>query len=293
MVKTTPTTQPAAPILSPDAVKNGIKLLKRRISEIEALEPQQIDRNHCPELVAIEADTGQTLAQIFGQDTEDYKRYRAAAHWNRGPYSYADNVPSEVIHRALRKSKDHALALLNSAIRALEERSELFAPAALSSALDNVPAYPTPSASNKIFVVHGHDNGAKHAVARFIEQLGFDPVILHEQPNQGRTIIEKVEEYADVGFAVVLLTADDHGAAIGEDLRPRARQNVILELGYFLGRLGRNRVCAIMHEKIEEPSDFTGVVYVPFDDHNGWYMKLAVELKAAGYSVDLNKVMLN
>ena len=94
--------------------------------------------------------------------------------------------------------------------------------------------------SNKIFIVHGHDNGAKSEVARFLEKIGFEAIILHEQANQGKTIIEKIDAYGNVGFAVVLLTPDDEGCARGGSLLPRARQNVILELGYFIGRLGRD-----------------------------------------------------
>jgi predicted nucleotide-binding protein len=96
--------------------------------------------------------------------------------------------------------------------------------------------------SRKIFIVHGHDNEAKVEVARFLERVGFEAIILHEQANRGRTIIEKVEMHSDVGFAVVLLTPDDEGGKRGNSTRPRARQNVVLELGYFIGRLGRDRV---------------------------------------------------
>jgi hypothetical protein len=99
--------------------------------------------------------------------------------------------------------------------------------------------------SKRVFVVHGHDDGAKEAVARYLERLGLEAIILHEKPNEGRTVIEKVEAFSDVGFAVVLLTPDDLGAAKEDatSLKARARQNVVLELGYFLGKLKRSRVC--------------------------------------------------
>ena len=99
--------------------------------------------------------------------------------------------------------------------------------------------------SNRTFIVHGHDGEARETVARFLEGIGYIPVILHEQPNMGRTIIEKVEANSDVGFAIVLLTPDDEGCVKGGKPEPRARQNVLFELGYFLGRLGRDRVCAL------------------------------------------------
>jgi hypothetical protein len=137
--------------------------------------------------------------------------------------------------------------------------------------------------SKKVFVVHGHDDAAKETVARFIERLGLEAIVLHEQPNASRTIIEKFEQYADVGFAVVLLTPDDVGAAKKDsaNLRPRARQNVILELGYFLGKLKRSRVCALYKTGVDIPSDFNGVLWVELDDNGAWRMRLAQELSNA------------
>ncbi len=145
--------------------------------------------------------------------------------------------------------------------------------------------------SNKVFVVHGHDEAAKQAVARYLERLGLTPIVLHEQPNQGSTIIEKFESHADVGFAVVLLTPDDMGAPAKEAPRPRARQNVIFELGFFIGRLGRERVCALVKGDVETPSDYDGVAYTKFDDAGGWRMKFVQELKAAGFDVDANRAL--
>lgn len=141
----------------------------------------------------------------------------------------------------------------------------------------------------RVFIVHGHDGEAREAVSRFLELLQFEVVILHEQANRGRTIIEKFEEHADVGFAIVLLTPDDLGAAVlNETMQPRARQNVVLELGYFLGKLGRERVVALRRGDVEIPSDILGVVYTPFDDAGAWKQLIARELKAADYEIDLN-----
>jgi hypothetical protein len=147
--------------------------------------------------------------------------------------------------------------------------------------------------SNRVFIVHGHDGEAREAVARFLEKIGFEAVILHEQANMGRTIIEKVEGNSDVGFAVVLLTPDDLGKAKDAiDLEPRVRQNVLLELGYFIGLLGRARVCALKRGAVDIPSDFGGVVWQLMDDAGGWKSSLGRELSAAGYSIDWNKVMI-
>lgn len=144
---------------------------------------------------------------------------------------------------------------------------------------------------NDVFIVHGHDEALKESVARFIEKLDLKAIILHEQPNKGRTVIEKFEDYSNVGFAVVLLTPDDVGCKNGaKDFEERARQNVILELGYFIGKLKRNRVCVLYKKNVERPSDISGVVYVPVNSNDNWKLKLAKEIKEAGIDVDLNKI---
>ena len=146
----------------------------------------------------------------------------------------------------------------------------------------------------KVFIVHGHNNEVKESVARFIEKLQLEAIILHEQPNKGRTIIEKFVEYSDVSFAVILLTADDVGAKKSDSdikLIPRARQNVILELGYFLGRLGREKVFVLYENGVEIPSDYQGVIFEQLDNKNNWKFSLAKELKEAEFEIDLNKVL--
>ena len=145
-------------------------------------------------------------------------------------------------------------------------------------------------AGRRVFLVHGKDEELKQTVARFLEKLKLDPIILHEQANQGRTLIEKFEAHSDVGFAVVLLTPDDVGHPVGDPAKaaPRARQNVVFELGYFFGRIGRGKVCAMYRAGVEMPTDVHGVAYVPVDDLQAWMTLLAREIKAAGVDIDLN-----
>jgi predicted nucleotide-binding protein len=147
--------------------------------------------------------------------------------------------------------------------------------------------------ANRVFLVHGHDTGTKETTARFIERLGLAPIILHEQANEGRTIIEKFEAYGEVGFAIVLMTPDDVGASVNEQnkLLGRARQNVILELGYFTGRLGRRKVCALFKPGIEIPSDFHGVLFLELDEPGAWKTKLANELRKAGMEIDVQALL--
>ena len=165
--------------------------------------------------------------------------------------------------------------------------------------------------SNEIFIVHGRDEEMKLAVANTLWTLDLDPIILHEKPDKGRTIIEKFEDYSNVSFATVLLSPDD--IALSKDelfkllqdddtINPieellkransRARQNVIFELGFFVGKLGRDHV-AVIHretENFEMLSDYTGIVYIKYEKDGGWRYKLGRELRHCGYDVDLAKL---
>lgn len=145
---------------------------------------------------------------------------------------------------------------------------------------------------SKVFIVHGHNNEAKLEVARFIEKIGFTPIILHEQVSGSKTIIEKIEAYSDVGFGVVIYTPCDVGAKNSEpfNLQGRARQNVVFEHGYLIGKLGRSNVCPLVKGNVETPSDISGIVYTSMDSGN-WQLELAKELRASGYPIDMNKVI--
>jgi predicted nucleotide-binding protein len=145
----------------------------------------------------------------------------------------------------------------------------------------------------RVFVVHGESVALRESVARMIERLGLEPIILQEQADRGNTIIEKFIEHADVAFAVILLTGDDQGgskALMCENYQLRARQNVIFELGYFVAKLGRDRVCALYEEGVEVPSDYSGVLYIKADAAGAWQLQLAGEFAASGLSVDLNRL---
>lgn len=151
----------------------------------------------------------------------------------------------------------------------------------------------TKSLSKKeVFIVHGHDNEAKMKAARFVEKLGFNPIILHEQASSGKTIIEKIETYSDVGFGIVLYTPCDIGSVNKEnpELKNRARQNVVFEHGFLIGKIGRQNVCALVKSEIETPNDISGVVYITMGSTDGWQYQLAKEMKKAGYDVDMNKL---
>jgi len=140
--------------------------------------------------------------------------------------------------------------------------------------------------ASQVFIVHGHDEIAKLDVANFVSRLGLEPIILHMQASLSMTIIEKIEHYSNVGFGIVLYTPCDIGSKAGELTgKYRARQNVVFEHGYLIGKLGRPRVTAIIKGDVEAPNDISGVVYVPMDTNGDWQDQLKIELRGAGYQI--------
>jgi predicted nucleotide-binding protein len=296
--------KPEAPKLTIKQTRRRIERLRDCIRDLEALDLQKVQRRFVnPEVTALEAAIKGALAAAFGDGTSAFDRYKRAASIDDGTMiarsGQTGGGRDEIDHEAreaqearryIANGKDRSIGLLRTAIQALEhniadlEQSEQRFGTSAAASAKGAP-------SRKVFVVHGHDDGAREAVARFLEQIGFEAIILHEQASQGRTVIEKVEAHGEVGFAVVLLTPDYEGCKKGETLKSRARQNVVLELGYFVGRLGRDRVCAMTRGDVEIPSDFGGVVYEPFDVAGGWRQALGRELQAAGFDVDWNNVM--
>ena len=157
------------------------------------------------------------------------------------------------------------------------------------SETDSIDATPTQSISfSKIFIVHGHDGELKESIARIIERQDIEAIILSEQANRGRTIIEKIEDNSDVSSAICLFTADDIGKEKTEtEEKLRARQNVVFETGYFIGKLGRGNIVILADNDVEIPSDLFGVVYT---NTSNWKVELLKELAAIGYVIDFSKL---
>lgn len=159
----------------------------------------------------------------------------------------------------------------------------------LAQSLQSSSKPPIARNKRKVFIVHGRDNAAKQEIARFIEQLGLEAIILHEQANAGMTIIEKIEHYSnDADFALILYTPCDKGRGSHESHLPpkdRARQNVVFEHGYLMAKLGRENVCSLVKGNIEKPNDISGVVYTPLDDLGAWKTEVARELQSCDYKI--------
>ena len=257
---------------------DGIRLLNQQIQRAEEL---LASRPIAPDaLSSWELLTRNFLTKAFGNlspnvsAVTDIGKY-GAFPMNAGP-DWWEN------HNA--KSLQTKVSCLRGLVELLD--------AELSLSGESAPPLDVPTQlSRRVFLVHGHHDGLLHEVARYLERLNLAPIILREQPSSGRTIIEKFVDFSDVGYAVVLLTPDDRGGTIKatfEQQRPRARQNVMLELGYFLGKLSRNRVTALHMGDVEIPSDYSGVAFVGIDDRGAWRLELARELKASGLDIDMN-----
>lgn len=231
-----------------------------------------------------ERDAKIAMRNFYGASSEEYSRFNRI---DFTPRQYYHGQPNSEFVDAFNQGMEEARLFLIS-------RKDDWN---VSTSSTVTQAVGLPKSSKLVFVVHGHNHGIKETVARFLTKLGLVPIILHEQPDQGRTVIEKFEKHADVSFAVAIFSADDLGASRSEisdkkpleqSLHPRARQNVVFEFGYFVGALGRKNVVAIVESGVETMSDYSGVLYIPFDAEDGWRLKLVKELKAAGLDVDAN-----
>lgn len=169
----------------------------------------------------------------------------------------------------------------------VRERLDLY-----ESAEDALPPASSGESPGVIFLVHGQELAAREQVRRFVERAtGIDVVVLDEQANEGEDLLGKLLAHAlRAAFAIVLFTGDDVGGKNVDQLKPRARQNVVLELGLFLGLLGRSKVAVLYRIGVELPSDFVGVGYIPFDG-DGWQMRLVKELRAADIPASIDKTL--
>lgn len=234
--------------------------------------------------------TQEVIEKTFGSRSEHVNSFANAGQitvvgaWGSRPTDW---------NKVYRDELTAKVAVIESLVDALDFQLSMSTSSTTGAVSDPAAEVPKAVATKEVFIVHGHDEATKAKVARFLEHLGLVPVILHEQPDCGQTIIEKLERHAlGVAFAVVLLTPDDVGAAkqSATTLFARARQNVILEMGYFISKLGRSKVCPLYSKGVELPSDLFGVIYTPLEEHDAWQLKLARELKAAGLDVDMNRL---
>ena len=257
----------------------GDEIFNRQITTSEAFNKNREDFSDWNDY------NSEYLKHAFNKEHNEYKeRYDDADTFSFGFFG-GQTSPAE----ELEKFKDKVNNKLDN-LKKLRAKTDLLK----STTREKYPRAEKVVALNKsqVFIVHGHDETAKTKTARFIEKLGLKPIILHEQASGSKTVIEKIEAYSNVGFGIVLYTACDIGAKAEENpkLKSRARQNVVFEHGFLIGKIGRENVCALVKGEIETPNDISGVVYVKMDDEDAWHLKIARELRNSGYEIDMNKL---
>jgi len=226
------------------------------------------------------------LKRLFGTDelAIEYSGWVGAFVIGRTPPSFSEKVTE---HFEEVQARIHRLD-------SIVERLELFADDSNVSVVEPAKDARAVDKSNKVFVVHGRDDAAKANLEVFLREIGLDPIVLHRQADEGLTIIEKFEKHADVGYVFVLLTPDECAYLASEEKLPeaqrrvelRARPNVIFEFGYFVGRLGRKRVCCLYTGEVSLPSDIQGLIYKRFvSSIEEVAYGIIKDLKAAGYQV--------
>ena len=259
----------------------AIERLRKSLDKISELEQK---KRGSSDFNKWHRNTEVAIAHTFGEESRHVSEFRAIHYV---PFFVGD-VRAQEYQSAYLNGLKSAKSLLESMVEEINDYWQ--------EEIKDTPSpdqEDPPTATRDVFVVHGRDDGTRETVARFLQKLEFRPIILHEQPSQGRTIIEKFERHVQAAFAIALLMPDDVGALASKasDLKSRARQNVVFEFGYFIGLLGRERVCAIVGNGVEVPSDYDGVVYIKLDDAGAWKMELVREMKAAGLDVDANRAL--
>ena len=264
---------------------NSYEKLKRVCEEVDPLLAKCVTAES-PEFKAWQVKAENILTKCYGMESRELYRFRNIIFYPR--YAYATqsdevNLCAEGLKEAkayfevyLEEIEDNCAENVSSDISGISGEAKF------------VKEKVNSTRKRKVFIVHGHNEALKQEVARMVEKQGLEAIILSEQANRGKTIIEKFEEHSDVGATICLFTGDDYGKAkdaTSENLR--ARQNVVFEAGYFMGKLGRENVVLIANPDIEIPSDLKGVVYT---NEKSWQIDVLKELKAIGYAIDLNKL---
>lgn len=290
-----PTQPPPALVpahLTHEKMRTGIERLRLRIAELEAFNVGSITQRDDPAVLALEKAIEETLQRVFGAGTIEQQRYSGAARLHQQAAGIVvsrgggrpSGPPPAQIQGEFTRFKTQSIALLGAAIKGLEEDVQNPSAPVTSPAEHKVP-------TRKVFIVHGRDEASKNEVALFLRTIGLEPIILHTRPHRGRHLLLKFQEESEgATFAVVLITPDDEGALVGGTPRKRARQNVVFELGFFIGKLGAPNVAALVKGDVERPSDFDGIGYIDFDPNNKWKTLLAREMHEAGIPFDASKV---
>lgn len=246
---------------------DAIELLGRQIDRVESF---RRSARFSSDFVKWKRDTEIAIGQVFGQDSGHLMDFRGVKYSSSFSYRSHDEYETKS-NDQFQQGLSDACAILASMRDEIQDYWRDDMRAVPSAGIARGGACPVKPVTREVFIVHGHDHGLKDTVARFLEKLELKPIILHEQPNRGRTIIEKFQDHASVPFAVALFTGDDLGGIASDvkaldDLKPRARQNVVFEFGYFVGSIPQGHCVALVERGVELPSDWAGVLYIQVDE---------------------------
>lgn len=267
-----------------ERIQRGLEIKQTQINSREALE---VARNVCGKWSSFNAEL---LRRIFstGELEEEYSAWFGFAVGSTREPSLGEKIAD------LNKDIDQKIHRLDSIIERLELVPQKNASASLGVGEEEQARIP--AKTKKVFVVHGHDEIAKTNLEVFLHEIGLEPVVLHRQADEGQTIIEKFEKHSDVGYAFILLTPDEIAYPRADEAKEdrsrqkefRARPNVIFEFGYFVGKLGRSKVCCLYTGDVSLPSDVNGMIYKKFTKGiDDVAFSIIKDLKASGYAIAL------
>jgi len=292
VVRKSSTTQPPKPPLElsvsrdeaktrlQDRIEKGMELKKKQAANHQDFEALQHDYSKW------DSFNSELIKRLFTSDelADEYDWWGAMA-----VSMYEPSLGEKIAD--VYKGIDEKIHRIDSII----ERLELIPlNAAHQSPAESRKESPPQSRSKKVFVVHGRDEAAKTNLEVFLLEIGLEPIVLHRQADEGLTIIEKFEKHSDVGYAFVLLTPDEVAYLSPEESKPdadrhkefRARPNVIFEFGYFVGKLGRSRVCCLYSGNVSLPSDVSGMIYKKYEKSiEEVAYGIIKDLKASGYAI--------
>ena len=263
-----------------DRINQGMELKQRQVGTREALDEFSNSYDKWDRF------NSELLRRIFTTD-EAAKEYD---YWGVGIISLREPALGERIADVYKDidKKTHRLDSIVERLELIPLSSQIAPtePVRLSSILPK---------TKKVFVVHGHDEIAKTGLEVFLHEIGLEPIVLHRQADVGLTVIEKFEKHSDVGYAFILLTPDEVAYLASDETKAdaerkkelRARPNVIFEFGYFIGKLGRSKVCCLYTGAVSLPSDVNGMIYKRYDKSiEEVAYSVIKDLKASGYEVD-------
>jgi Predicted nucleotide-binding protein containing TIR-like domain len=299
----------------------GAAKLRHRIAELEVFHPDQVENRNDPAITKLSKAIEETLVEIFGADTEEYRQYSAAKAIDTAPYMLG-GTPIGLVRHGLEQGKAAAIALLQQAAAALEQRIGASPPAPPPVAPKPVTPEPAPvvappppaaappplakpaapplmpaaapapvaATASSLLVVHSAGDAAGEEVAQFLGKTELGKVARYESAASGPTDVEALERHAAIGFVVVVMPPEE--AASGSSIlrQPGGRQKAMAELFYFIGKLGRAKVC-VLSKGEGEAAPVAGMVCAPYDRYEGWQKVVLRGLEAAGYRIDWGKAL--